>query len=204
MSALLLLPLLSSPSSAAVRSPMSSPPLPRRAAVLAPPALLSLLSPALPAYAVAAPPAGIDRVKLDSIRARSLRDRVRTEAARRRSRISDRAPGAVIYQSLTDEVRRQQKTLLVPLTTSLAAIAATADLPKEKKEQLKLQPLLLKGHLLELDQALAESKFDSYVSKTTKATYPGGKVERELEEVCETLEDFLALAYGREVDARED
>ena len=35
-------------------------------------------------------------------------------------------------------------------------------------------------------------------------TYPGGKVERELEEVCETLDDFLALAAGRSVEARPD
>eukprot|EP00630_Chrysocystis_fragilis_P012414 CAMPEP_0197408318 /NCGR_PEP_ID=MMETSP1165-20131217/28264_1 /TAXON_ID=284809 /ORGANISM="Chrysocystis fragilis, Strain CCMP3189" /LENGTH=287 /DNA_ID=CAMNT_0042934745 /DNA_START=32 /DNA_END=897 /DNA_ORIENTATION=+ len=54
-------------------------------------------------------------------------------------------------------------------------------------ENAKLQPLLLKGHMLELDQALASPEgFAQYVSKTTGDTYPGGKVERELEEAVET------------------
>ena len=35
-------------------------------------------------------------------------------------------------------------------------------------------------------------------------TYPGGKVERELEEVCETLDDFVALAAGQTVPPRVD
>ena len=52
-------------------------------------------------------------------------------------------------------------------------------------------------------QALKEYKFDAYTSKTTGATYPGGKVERELEEVCETADDFINLAYGRAVEARD-
>ena len=30
-----------------------------------------------------------------------------------------------------------------------------------------------------------------------------GKVERELEEVCETADDFINLAYGRAVEARD-
>ena len=51
-------------------------------------------------------------------------------------------------------------------------------------------------------QALKAYKFDSYTSKTTGSTYPGGKVERELEEVCETADDFINLAYGRAVEGR--
>jgi|TARA_B110000196_G_scaffold35976_1_gene27006 hypothetical protein len=51
-------------------------------------------------------------------------------------------------------------------------------------------------------QALKEYKFESYTSKTTGSTYPGGKVERELEEVCDTADDFINLAYGRAVEQR--
>ena len=51
-------------------------------------------------------------------------------------------------------------------------------------------------------QALKEWKFDEYVSKTTGSVYKGGKVERELEEVCETADDFMILAAGRKIDGR--
>ena len=60
------------------------------------------------------------------------------------------------------------------------------------------------GHLSELDYYLAKANFAEYVSKTTGETYPGGKVERELEEVCDTADDFLALAAGRAVPVRPD
>lgn len=61
-------------------------------------------------------------------------------------------------------------------------------------EKAKLQPLLMKGHMLELDQALAASDgFSEYVSKTTGETYPGGKVERELEEAVETAQEYCIL-----------
>lgn len=58
-------------------------------------------------------------------------------------------------------------------------------------DKAALQPLLMKGHMLELDQALASGEgFKTYVSKTTGDTYPGGKVERELEEAVETARDY--------------
>ena len=69
---------------------------------------------------------------------------------------------------------------------------------------LARQPEFLKGHLSELEFYLKKSQFDEYVSKTTGETYPGGKVERELEEVCDTASDFLALAAGKPVPVRAD
>ena len=39
-------------------------------------------------------------------------------------------------------------------------------------------------------------------SKSTGDTYPGGRVERELEEVCETCDDFLSLVRGRAITVR--
>lgn len=53
------------------------------------------------------------------------------------------------------------------------------------------QALELKGHMAELAQAMGDaSGYDEYVSKSTKATYPGGKVERELEEAVETVGEY--------------
>lgn len=61
-------------------------------------------------------------------------------------------------------------------------------------DKAKVQPLLMKGHMLELAEALkAPDGFKEYVSKTTGDTYPGGKVERELEEAVETAEDYCNL-----------
>ena len=52
-------------------------------------------------------------------------------------------------------------------------------------------------------QALKGAKFDAYISKSTGRTYPGGKVERELEEIGETCDDFLTLALGKLPEAGE-
>ena len=133
---------------------------------------------------------------------------VRAGAASRRKLPLDPTPGVNNYASLTDRVRREQASVLLPLQAAMAAAAAAAGgsgrLPDDMQKQLALQPELLKGHLSELDYYLAKANFAEYVSKTTGETYPGGKVERELEEVCETGEDFLALLSGRVVEARQD
>jgi len=64
----------------------------------------------------------------------------------------------------------------------------------EGNEKASLQPLLMKGHMLELADALASPDgFAEYVSKTTGDTYPGGKVERELEEAADTAQDYCDL-----------
>ena len=56
-------------------------------------------------------------------------------------------------------------------------------------------PLELKGHLLELAAAVAEDDaFKPYTSAATQRTYSGGKPERELEEVEETVSEFIALS----------
>ena len=38
------------------------------------------------------------------------------------------------------------------------------------------------------------SRLATYTSKSSKQSYPGGKVERELEEIDETVDEFLVLA----------
>lgn len=76
---------------------------------------------------------------------------------------------------------------------AMAEVASTASGTGDLKSQIETQPLLLKGHLIELDEAIREDRFSEYTSKRTQDTYPGGKVERELEEVEDTVSDFLRL-----------
>ena len=103
---------------------------------------------------------------------------------------------------------RPQATACVCVPLQVAAMktasqsAGAAGLPEDVLKALKLQPSFMKGHLLELDTALAANQFDEYKSKTTGSVYPGGKVERELEEVCDTADDFINLAFGRAVEQR--
>mmetsp|Transcript_18950 Transcript_18950/g.43023 ORF Transcript_18950/g.43023 Transcript_18950/m.43023 type:complete len:198 (-) Transcript_18950:284-877(-) len=60
--------------------------------------------------------------------------------------------------------------------------------------EMRAKALELKGHMLELKQAMAAPDgYEPYVSKSTKETYPGGKVERELEEAVETVGEYCAL-----------
>eukprot|EP00320_Phaeocystis_rex_P015032 CAMPEP_0119071656 /NCGR_PEP_ID=MMETSP1178-20130426/52757_1 /TAXON_ID=33656 /ORGANISM="unid sp, Strain CCMP2000" /LENGTH=194 /DNA_ID=CAMNT_0007053595 /DNA_START=18 /DNA_END=602 /DNA_ORIENTATION=- len=171
-------------------------------AVASAPALL-----ARPALTPAASSAvkDIETVKILASKAKALRATVRSGAAGRRQLPLDPTPGYNNYASTTDAVKRAKQKTLLPLQAAMAASASSAvGLPDELQKSLALQPLLMKGHLLELDQALAEFKFEEYTSKTTGSTYPGGKVERELEEVCETAEDFINLAFGRAVEQRKD
>jgi len=60
------------------------------------------------------------------------------------------------------------------------------------------------GHLSELDFYLKRASFEQYTSKRTGETYPGGKVERELEEICDTAADFILLAQNKPAPARDD
>lgn len=161
----------------------------------------------VPPAAYAAAPAGSvpAEIKTLATKAKALREAVHTGAGDRRKSPMDAAPGANNYDKLTARVLRDKEAVLLPLQAALAAYAATASLPNpEFQKQLALQPLLMKGHLLELDQAVAERKWEEYVSKTTGRTYPGGKVERELEEVSDTIDDFFELAANRPPPKRED
>lgn len=88
----------------------------------------------------------------------------------------------------------QTETVLKPLQESMNSVAAGLNLEQELLDKAKIQPLLLKGHYAELAEAVKADQFSEYVSKRTKETFPGGKVERELEEVEDTVKDFLELA----------
>jgi len=159
--------------------------------------------------ALAAQPAlaadDLGKIQVLSAKAKGLRASVRATSAGRRKLPMDPTPGVNNYASTTDSVLRAKAKVLLPLQAAMAAYAATPrGLPEELQKQLALQNEYLKGHLSELDYYLGKKSFEEYVSKTTKATYFGGKVERELEEVCETTDDFLALARGQAVPVRED
>eukprot|EP00967_Tisochrysis_lutea_P152558 scaffold299221_cov40-Tisochrysis_lutea.AAC.1 len=133
------------------------------------------LASAAASESVAVPP----EIRRLAQKAKALRAFVRSTAATTR-----KSSNAGTYVSLAARVQEDKEAVLLPLQAALAAYTAKTSLSDpELQKQLGLQPLLMKGHLLELDQALTEFKFDEYVSKTTGDTYPGGKVERELEEV---------------------
>ena len=139
-----------------------------RRQVLAQPALVAaVLSAGLsaPAHAAVAPK-DITTVKLLTVKAKKLRASVRTSAGNRRSLPLDPTPGVNNYASTTGAVLRAKKEVLQPLLAAMkVAAASSTDLPDEITKPLKLQPLLMQGHLLELDQALKEYKFEAYVSK---------------------------------------
>jgi len=194
-----------------LRSPSpvaASPPLARRGVLVLPALLVLAATTRPPPASAAAAPVVSEELRLLIVKAKALKGGVRAGAASRRKLPLDPTPGVNNYASLTDRVRREQASVLVPLQAAMAAAAAAAGgsgrLPDDVQKQLALQPELLKGHLSELDYYLAKANFAEYVSKTTGETYPGGKVERELEEVCDTADDFLALAAGRAVPVRPD
>mmetsp|Transcript_34840 Transcript_34840/g.109407 ORF Transcript_34840/g.109407 Transcript_34840/m.109407 type:complete len:161 (-) Transcript_34840:179-661(-) len=81
---------------------------------------------------------------------------------------------------------KELETVLKPLQAAMEVVAGS-------NKEAKTQALLMKGHMLELNQALKANDWKPYTSKTTGETYPGGKPERELEEVEETLEDYLRV-----------
>ena len=140
------------------------------------------------------------------VKAKQLRGAVRTGAAARRTFPMDPTDGVNNYQKLTQQVRRAEVATLQPLRAAMIAAAASAPatLSEENRKQLKFQPIALKGHMLELGQALDGWRFDEYSSKSTGEVYPGGKVERELEEISETCDDFLALLAGKTVEMKKE
>lgn len=80
-----------------------------------------------------------------------------------------------------ERVSRERASVLLPLQEAMAAAApGFALLSAEQRERAELQPRLLSGHYLELDKALADGQLDA--------------VQRELEEVEETVATFLELA----------
>ena len=109
------------------------------------------------------------------------------------------------YVNVITNLERGKSEVLLPLQAAMAAYVKTATplSDAELQKALKLQPSFMKGHLLELDTAIKERKFDEYTSKTTGDVYPGGKAERELEEVCDTFSDFLLLASGKPAPQRD-
>eukprot|EP00929_Paragymnodinium_shiwhaense_P118444 TRINITY_DN9036_c0_g1_i1.p1 TRINITY_DN9036_c0_g1~~TRINITY_DN9036_c0_g1_i1.p1 ORF type:complete len:242 (-),score=82.19 TRINITY_DN9036_c0_g1_i1:87-812(-) len=99
--------------------------------------------------------------------------------------------------ALRERMGEGKKDVLEPLQRDLEAAAAkiigvlsNAD-DKKRMEEL---PVELKGHLLELDEAVQKGFFSEYTSAKTGKTYTGGKAERELEEVVEVLDEFLTLS----------
>jgi len=91
-----------------------------------------------------------------------------------------------------DEVKKGLEITERPLQKLMLAQA-----PNEKA---KAQALNMRGHMSELEFALKNNDFAEYVSKTTGKTYPGGKVERELEEIEETFEEYVKVSVSEDRD----
>merc|ERR1712046_126953 len=83
-------------------------------------------------------------------------------------------------------VKRVVSNTVVPLQRALEKN------PKNTDAETKLAAEL-KGHMMELDYFMnrpEDAGYATYESPTTKSTYPGGKVERELEEAVETSTEY--------------
>lgn len=146
-------------------------------------------------------PALTDDVKLLISKARGLRAAARGGAERRRLLPIDPTSGVNNYGALTRDLRAAVKKVLLPLVAELAAAAERAAaaglLAEDRQKELARQPQLLRGHVLELEAALSAHDFEPVRSSSSGTLYPGGRVERELEEVGETCDAFVALAEGR-------
>ena len=145
----------------------------------------------------------LDEIRVLGSKAKGLKSYVRSTSANRRKFPMEE--GGNNYVNVITNLERGKSEVLLPLQAAMAAYVKTATplSDAELQKALKLQPSFMKGHLLELDTAIKERKFDEYTSKTTGDVYPGGKAERELEEVCDTFSDFLLLASGKPAPQRD-
>ena len=163
------------------------------------------VSAAVPLPAVAVDARKLDEIKVLTSKAKSLKAYVRATSSNRRLFPMD--PAGNNYVNVANTVMRGQKEVLLPLKAAITAVAAATTLSNEElKKQLDMQPQELLGHLSELEYYLkkGDKSFEEYVSKTTGDTYTGGKIERELEEVCDTASDFILLAQGKAPPVRAD
>ena len=100
------------------------------------------------------------KVKKLAVKAKALRNAVREQGEGAKSRVA-----------------KEKESVLEPLRVAMAAAAPglKEGLTDEQFESAELQPVLLKGHLFELGDALERGQWEMYTSKTTKATYPGAR-----------------------------
>lgn len=83
----------------------------------------------------------------------------------------------------SDVVRNYLSVYITPCQQKLQEVAAKLKLEGEAQTKVESLPLLMKGHMLELAQAIDSGKADAQA--------------REVEEVQETLADFLKLASSK-------
>jgi hypothetical protein len=118
---------------------------------------IPLVANAVPQYVVPIQ----DDLKILIIKAKELRTAVRNGASARRSLPLDPTPGVNNYEALTNKVLRAKVATLEPLRAQFKAVAADAGakslLAPEIQKAFELQPLLMQGHMLELDQVCKQS-----------------------------------------------
>jgi len=88
-------------------------------------------------------------------------------------------------------VQRKKQSVLLPLLEAMNEKAPTLGLPEEQQKRAESLPQLMKELYSELDEAVSKQEFQAYVSNGRE--YPGGKVERKLEEIVETTKEFVLL-----------
>jgi len=146
----------------------------------------------------AAPPQDLLLISPYSAKVQRLRSVVR-ESGELVNLLSTQVVGGGLMGGSVDAVRERmeqgKKEVLLPLQRDLAgAVERLAPtLAGAERQRLEALPGLLQGHFLELDDALGKGLMAEYTGKDGQA-YKCGKVERELEEVGETVDEFLKLA----------
>lgn len=80
----------------------------------------------------------------------------------------------------SDVVLNYMEVYIKPLQTKMSRVAPTLELESTSQQRVQILPSLMKGHILELTQAIQELKADQQL--------------REVQEIQETLDEFLSLA----------
>ena len=128
-----------------------------------------------------------------SMRARTLQNEVREHAAATRGRVVSERPQ---LKAMLDAMDSAAPDLHLCLPT-LADCNCQPD--ASLMHDARLQVETVRAQLANLDVALASGArgFDPISDDGMLASYPGGAVERSLEEICEAADRFLDLASGR-------
>lgn len=111
-----------------------------------------------------------------------------------KNKLADLGKKAKILRQQSRVKQAKAKDILVQGTETVLKPLQT--LMFEQAQALKIAPAeeqanFMVGHMAELAYALKQNQLTEYKSKTTKDFYPGGKAERELEEISDTFDDYI-------------
>lgn len=101
------------------------------------------------------------------------------------------AKTGVPMEARVGRVQRYTAKVLNPLLEKMSAEAPTLGLPEDKQKRAEELPALLKAEFKELEEAVAKEQFDDFEVSGRK--FAGGKVEAELLDVVDTVEEYVKL-----------